>query len=97
MSFCKIHIIIIHRQVTKVNYIVKGGRTMERKLPNWCKEAKVQMIRKDITVPELAQAIGVTRQYVSAIINGRVIAQPMVKKISDYLEISDQYDESGSV
>lgn len=70
---------------------------MERKLSNWCKEAKIQMIRKDITVPELAEAIGVTRQYASAIVNGRVIAEPVVKKISDYLGISDQYDENGSV
>jgi plasmid maintenance system antidote protein VapI len=55
------------------------------------------MIRRDITVPELAEAIGVTRQYASAIVNGRVIAEPAVKKISDYLGISDQYDENGSV
>lgn len=70
---------------------------MERKLPNWCKEVKIQMIRKDITVPELAEAVGVTRQYASAIVNGRGIAEPIVKKISDYLGISDQYDENDSV
>lgn len=69
---------------------------MERKLSSWCKEAKIQMIRKDITVNELAQAVGVSRQYASSVINGRVIARPIVKKISDYLEISD-YDESGPV
>lgn len=70
---------------------------MERKLPNWCKEAKITMIRKDITVPELASAVGMTRQYASAIVNGRVIAEPAIKKISDYLGISDQYDAADTM
>lgn len=70
---------------------------MERRLPNWCKEAKIQMVCKDISVPQLAQAIGVTRQYASAVVNGRVIAEPVIKKISDYLGISDQYDKTSSV
>lgn len=70
---------------------------MERKLSNWCKEAKIQMIRKDISVQQLADAIGMSRQYASAITNGRVIAEPAIKKISDYLGISDQYDAEDSV
>lgn len=64
---------------------------MERKLPNWCKEAKITMVRMDITVPELAKAVGMTRQYVSAVVNGRVVSPTAIKKISDYLGISDQY------
>lgn len=66
---------------------------MKRTLPNWCKEAKIQMVRRDITTPQLAQAIGVTRQYAAAILNGRVFAKPIVRKISAYLDISDKYYE----
>lgn len=66
---------------------------MNRKLPAWCKRVKIRLIEKDITISQLATAIGVTRQYASAIINGRVIAEPVIKKISDYLEISDDYLE----
>lgn len=63
-----------------------------RKIPNWCKAAKIQMIRRDISIPDLANATGMTRQYASAIINGRVVSDTAIKKISDYLGISDQYD-----
>lgn len=65
---------------------------MERKIPDWCKEAKIAMIRKDITIPKLVEELGFTRQYISSIINGRVYAAPVIKKISDYLDISDNYE-----
>lgn len=65
---------------------------MERKLPEWCKQAKMEMIRRDISVQDLAKEIGVSRQYVSALVNGRAFGGPAMKKIADYLNISDSYE-----
>lgn len=65
---------------------------MGRKLPKWCKEAKIQMIKLDLSTPELADAIGISRQYASAVINGKVYALSAIKRISSYLGISDNYD-----
>lgn len=65
---------------------------MKRKLPNWCKAAKIQMIKKDIRVGELSEGVGMARAYVSSLLNGRVYSETAVKRISDYLGISDAYD-----
>mgnify|MGYP004488805833 FL=1 len=62
---------------------------MEKKLSKWCKNAKIEMINRDIKTTELARALGMNRSYVSSILNGRVYSVPAVKKISDYLGIAD--------
>ena len=66
---------------------------MAEKLPPWCKKAKIEMIRKDISTKELAEAVGCTRTYASLALNGRVTCMPIRKKISDFLNISDSDDE----
>ena len=60
---------------------------MEKKLSVWCKSAKIEMIRREITT--LAKNLGMNRSYVSSILNGRVYSGPAVKRISDYLGIAD--------
>jgi DNA-binding helix-turn-helix protein len=62
---------------------------MPRVLPNWCKRAKKKMIDLDMSVPELANKVSMTREYTSAIINGRAYSQSAIKSISDVLNISD--------
>jgi len=62
---------------------------MEKKLSTWCKNAKIEMIRRDIKTTTLAKNLGMNRSYVSSILNGRVYSGPAVKRISDYLGISD--------
>lgn len=62
---------------------------MPRVLPNWCKRAKKKMIDLDMSVSELANKISMTREYTSAIINGRAYSQSAIKSISDVLNISD--------
>lgn len=62
---------------------------MKKKLSKWCKNVKIEMVKKDLEVQDLAAAIGMNRSYVSSIINGRVYSVPAVKKISDYLGIPD--------
>lgn len=62
---------------------------MEKKLSKWCKNAKIAMIKRDLKTAELASALEMNRSYVSSILNGRVYSAPAVKKISDYLGITD--------
>ena len=60
---------------------------MKRKLSPGCKAVKIAMIQKDWGVADLAQAVKMTKEYTSAVINGRVISEPAVKVISDVLNI----------
>ena len=62
---------------------------MARKLSPWCKSAKCQLIKRDMSIAELAEKIGRTREYTSGIINGRIYSEPAVKLISDELNISE--------
>ena len=62
---------------------------MGKTLSPWSKQAKIAMIELDMTVSELAGKIGRTREYTSAVVNGRVYAEPVVKAISDVLNISE--------
>ena len=63
---------------------------MGRLLSPWCKEAKKTLIDMDMTVAELAQKIGRSREYTSAVINDRIYAEPMVKIIRDVLNIKEE-------
>lgn len=60
-----------------------------KKLPRWCKEAKKALIDRDMTVSDLADKIGVSRTYVSGVINRSVIAEEIAKLISKELGIDD--------
>lgn len=62
---------------------------MEKKLSPWCKNAKITMIKQDITTTEMAKMLGMNRSYLSSIINGRIYSTMAVKKISDFLGIQD--------
>ena len=62
---------------------------MKRELSPWCKAVKHALIDQDMEIWELAEKIGKGRQHVSAVINGRVYAEPTVKLISDALNIPD--------
>lgn len=65
---------------------------MGHKLPMWCKRAKICLIERDLSVGELSSKLGMARTYVSSVLNGRVYSEVAIKRISDYLEISDAYD-----
>lgn len=42
---------------------------MKRTLPTWCKEVKKSMIDDDLNVTELAERVGLSRNYVSGVVN----------------------------
>lgn len=62
---------------------------MARVLSPWCKKAKIRLIELDMTVAELASKVGLTREYTSAIVNGRTFSEPAIKAISDVLNIAE--------
>ena len=62
---------------------------MKRVLSPWCKQVQIRLIELDMSVNELAEKIGLSRVYTSALINGRVFSEPAVKAISDVLNIKD--------
>ena len=62
---------------------------MAKNLPDWCKNAKIAMIERDLTVADVAKGTDMARPYVSSIVNGRVFSEKAVKRISDYLDIPD--------
>lgn len=62
---------------------------MAKVLSPWCKKVKCEMVIRDMTVSALAELIGRSREYTSAIVNGRIYSEPAVKEISDVLNISE--------
>ena len=62
---------------------------MGKVLSPWCKQAKKAMIDLDMTVKELAEKVGLSREYTSSVVNGRIYAEPAVKAISDVLNIPE--------
>lgn len=63
----------------------------KRKLSPWCRAVKHAMLDRQLDVGDVAEDLHMTRPYTSSIINGRVYSAVAVKKISDYLGISDDY------
>lgn len=62
---------------------------MGKVLSPWCKRAKIEMIVRDLTVNELSNLIGRSREYTSSVINGRAYSTPAVQAISDVLNIPE--------
>nr|WP_279326485.1 MULTISPECIES: helix-turn-helix transcriptional regulator [Lachnospiraceae] len=46
------------------------------------------MLSQGISTNQLADSTGMRREYVSSILNGRVVSQPAIQKISDFLNIA---------
>ena len=65
---------------------------MAKQLSPWCKMVKCELIKKDMMIADLAKRIGKSREYTSAVVNGRIYAEPTMKQISDELNISDSFD-----
>lgn len=58
----------------------------------WSKRAQITMIEKDITLASLAKETGYSVPHLRAVVNGRIISDIAIKKISDALCISDAQD-----
>ena len=62
---------------------------MAKILSPWCKAVKCELIKQDMTISDLAEKIGLSREYTSGIVNGRNYSEPAVKAISDVLNITE--------
>lgn len=38
---------------------------MARPLPQWCKNVKIELVRRDMSISDLAKLVGLTKQYTS--------------------------------
>lgn len=57
-------------------------------LDEWCQSVKIELIRKNMNVGQLADAVGVTRDKMSHVINGRVMDHQVVNTVSCLLDIA---------
>lgn len=56
---------------------------MAKNLSSWGTAVKVEMVRRGWSNKDLADAVHLSREYVSAIVNGRVISPVAAKAISE--------------
>ena len=70
---------------------------MRKNISPWGKAVKTAMIQRNWTNKNLADAAHLSREYVSAVVNGRVISQSAIKAISDALGISEPACSSDSI
>lgn len=60
-------------------------------LSPWSQAVKIEMIKRNLSVSDIAKQIGKTREYTSRVIHGRTYAEPTMKQISDLLNIHDDF------
>ncbi len=61
---------------------------MKRELSSWGRQCKVQMIVLEKTLSDLSQETNLSKTYISAIINGRmVVPEKTIQTISKALEV----------
>lgn len=65
------------------------------KLTPWGKLVWHALIDRDMSIRDLATGCGMTREYTSAVVYGRVYSESAVKKISSYLDIPDTGERVG--
>lgn len=54
----------------------------------WCQEVKIALVKKNMSVNELAKTVGVTRDRLSLVINGKMMNAEIVTSVNDLLGIS---------
>ncbi len=64
---------------------------MKRILPPWSKAVKKTLIDKDMSVKDLSVDIGITREYVSRVVNATVYAPEIADRISKHLGVKTKY------
>ncbi len=63
---------------------------MGKTITPWGKQCKVQMTLMDMSLKDLSRTVGLSHTYVSAIINGRIIApNETVEKINKALQVKE--------
>jgi transcriptional regulator with XRE-family HTH domain len=50
------------------------------------KEVKLKLIKQGMTQKQLAEMFGYTRQHLNAVISGRIISEPTMNKVLEWLD-----------
>ena len=54
----------------------------------WCCAVKVELVKKSMTVNDLAEKVGVSRDRMSLVINGKMMNDEITAKVTELLDIS---------
>ncbi len=56
-------------------------------ISDWGKAVEIEMILRDMSYKDLADAVGLTRGYLSGLINGRIYSEQAMARICDFLSL----------
>jgi ribosome-binding protein aMBF1 (putative translation factor) len=54
----------------------------------WCQAVKIELVKRKMSVNQLAEKASVTRDQLSMVINGRMMNEQIVEKVNSLLNIS---------
>ena len=63
---------------------------MGYQMPEWAKAVKKELIERNMSVTNLAEAAGLNRVYVSAVLSGRIISESAKNKILAALGLENE-------
>ncbi|MBQ6634791.1 MAG: helix-turn-helix transcriptional regulator [Lachnospiraceae bacterium] len=55
--------------------------------PQWCKNCRKELIQRDMSIADFAKCMGVTRPYMTQVLNGRVNYPETARRICEYLGV----------
>ena len=77
--------------VEKINEVLGTQGIPERtETPSdeWCQEVKIALVKKNMSVNALAKTVGVTRDRLSLVINGKMMNTEIVASVNSLLDIT---------
>lgn len=61
----------------------------------WCQSVKIELVKRKMSVSQLAEKLNVSRDRLSLVINGRMMNEKIVDAVNDLLNITLQAVPSG--
>lgn len=53
----------------------------------WCQSVKIALVKESMSVNELAKSVGVSRDRLSLVINGKMMNEEIISSVNDLLKI----------
>lgn len=54
----------------------------------WCKAVKIELVKKEMSINQLAEELDVSRDRLSLVINGRMMSEEIIKSVDCLLKIA---------
>ncbi len=54
----------------------------------WCEEVKIELIKQKMSISQLSKELGISRDRISLVINGRVMDEVIVSAVNNLLHIT---------